>query len=72
MLLQRLILVSLKPGTEEKIFERVPIENSMDDQPQVMALKINTVIAHPKPMQRATGAFQLAEVIHLRVHDLLR
>lgn len=44
----------------------------MDQQSQFVPLKIDAVIADAEAMENATGAFELAEVIQLRVHDLLR
>ena len=43
----------------------------MDEQAEVVALKIDTVVAHAEPMERAAPAFQLAEIVQFGAHDLL-
>ncbi len=71
VLLQRFILLRLQPGAKEEVRERMSIENAVDDQPEFMAFEINAVIAHPEPVERAAGTLELAELVHLRMHDLL-
>src|SRR6516162_783939 len=69
VLLKHFVLLHFYTGTEKEILESMTIENAVDDQAQLVPFEINAVIAHAEPMQCAAGAFELAELIHLRVHD---
>ena len=44
----------------------------MHQHAEIMLLEINPVVPHAEPVQNAAIAFQFAEVIQLRAHDLLR
>lgn len=72
ILLQRFILLHLQTGTEEKILQCMAAQDSMDHQAQFVPLEIDAIIADSKPLQNSAGSFQLAELIDLCVHDLLR
>ena len=71
ILLQRFVLLHLESRAEEKIFERVPAENAMHHQAQLVALKINPVISHAKPVQNSARPLEFSELIQLGLHDLL-
>lgn len=70
-LLQGLILLHLQAGAEHEVLECMPIEDAVNDQPQLMPLEINAVIAHSEPVQDPAGPLELAEVFQLRLHHLL-
>ncbi|HWF18341.1 MAG TPA: hypothetical protein VG754_03695 [Verrucomicrobiae bacterium] len=72
VLLQGLVLIDLQPGAEVKILERMPAQNPMNDQPQIVPLEINPVIPHPEPMQNTTRPLEFAELVHFCVKNLLR
>ena len=72
ILLERLVFLELQPGTEQEVLERVAIEDAVHYQAEVMAFEIDAVIPHPKPVQDPARALELAELVQLGVHDLLR
>ena len=72
ILLKRLILLHLDAGPEQKVLQRVPAEDSVDNQSKLMPLKINAIIANAKSLQYPSRPLKFAELIDLRVHDLLR
>jgi hypothetical protein len=69
--LKRFVFRHFQARTEQKILERMSAENPMDHYAQVVSLKINTVIAHAKPVQRSSRLFQFAELVQVRRHYLL-
>jgi len=71
ILLQRLILLNLQPGTKQEILQRMAIQGAMDKQTQFVALEIDPIIADAEPMQNPARPLELAEIIHLGMHDLL-
>src|SRR3954469_21724621 len=71
ILLQRFIFLHLESRAEEKILERVPVENAMHYESQLVALKINAVISHAKAVQDSAGPLEFSELIQLSLHDLL-
>src|SRR6266550_3866233 len=46
--LKRLIFADLDAGTEEKILERVPAQDAVDEHAELVAFKINAVVADAK------------------------
>src|SRR5438094_459971 len=44
----------------------------MNHEAKLVALEINPIIADPKPLQNSAGPLELAELIDLGIHDLLR
>ena len=72
VLLKRFVLLHFQPGTEEEILQGMPVENTVDEQAEFMALKIDAIVADSEAVQGAAGPFQLAESVQLSLHDLLR
>src|SRR3974390_2802380 len=71
VLLQGLVLLHLQAGAEEEILQGVSVENAVNHQPQIVPFEIDPVVAHPKPVQRASGPLQFPELIQLGLHYLL-
>lgn len=71
ILLKSFVLAGFQAGTEQKILERVPAENAVDEHAQFVPFKIDAVIAHAKTVQRASVHFQFAERIQFGAERLL-
>ena len=72
VLLEGLIFADGKIRAEEKIFERVFAEDSVDDEAEIVALEVDAVVADPEPVQRPPFPFQFSEAFQLGGHHLLR
>src|ERR1035441_2429356 len=59
ILLERLVLLHLQSGAEEKVLEGMAVEDAMHDQAQLVAFEIDAVIPYPEPVQGSAGALEL-------------
>ena len=71
ILLKSFVLAGFQAGTEQKILERVPAENAVDEHAQFVPLEIDAIITHPKTVQRPPAQFQFAEGVQFRAERLL-
>ena len=55
----------------EKVFERVAAEDAMNDDAEVVLFEIDAVIAEAEAMEDFAIAFQFAEALEFRGHDLV-
>ena len=69
--LERLVLARFQSGSEQKILERVPAHDSMDQHSKFVPLKIDTIIPHAKAVQDAPALLQFAELAQFRAEHLL-
>lgn len=72
ILLQRFVFLHFQPGPEEKVFQRMTVEDPVNKESKFVTLEIDPIVADAEPMQSAAGPFQFAEGIQLGLHDLLR
>src|SRR6185503_10548788 len=72
VLLQSFVLIHFQTGAKEEIFQRVPAEDAMHHDSQLMLFKVDAIIADAEAMENATGAFEFAKFLQLSGHDLLR
>ena len=70
--MQRLILLHLDAGPEQKVLQGVPAENPMHHQTKFVPFKINPVIPDAKSLQNPPCPLEFPELIDFCVHDLLR
>ena len=69
--LQHLVLGHGELGAEEKILERVFVEDAMDEQPRLDALEINAVFLGAIAVQIALFAMELAELFRIGLVEVL-
>jgi len=69
--LQGFVLAGFQTGTEQKILERMTAENPVDEDAQLMPLKIDAVITDPETVQRAPALFEPAKFLKFRAAHLL-
>jgi hypothetical protein len=70
--LQGFVLAELEAGAEKEILERVPAQDAVDEHAELVALKINAVIAEAETVEDVAVAFELAEIFQFAGDDVLR
>ena len=69
--LQGLVFAHLDAGAEEEILQRMPAQNAMHEHAELVALKINPVIANPETVQRVAVTFEFAKIFQFAGNDVL-
>ena len=71
VLLQGFILTHGQIRSEQKILQAVPAEDAVHDQPELVPLEVNAILANAKSMERFPVALELAEALQVGAHDFL-
>ena len=71
VLLERLVFGDGKIGAIEKIFERVFAHDAIDEHAELVAFKVDAVIAQAKAVKIAAGAVQAAIFFQIVLHHFV-